>query len=216
MITVQLLIATTNQKKGGEMRQILSEALPGLSLLTLADLPPAPEVDETGETFAENARLKARAALSHFGMPSIADDGGLVIDALDGAPGVKSHRFLGESTSFADKMARILEMMADVPDSARTCRFQCAVAIALPDGRVLEYEGRCEGRIAHKPAGSHGFGYDPIFYLPNRRCCMAELLPEEKHKLSHRGMALGLAITGLSQVQQEMSVATQEFRNTCG
>ncbi len=210
---MQLLIATTNHKKAGEMAQILGTALDGISLLTLADLPPAPEVDEIGETFQENARLKALAALRFSGMPSIADDGGLVIDALGGAPGVKSHRFLGEHTSFQDKMARILEMMVDVPEDLRTCRFQCAVAVALPDGTLLEYEGRCEGRIAYAPAGTHGFGYDPLFYLPSRACCMAELPPEEKHKLSHRGQALGLAVKGLKQVLQEMPIETQEFRS---
>ncbi len=200
---MQLLIATTNRKKGGEMLQILAAGLPGVSLLTLADLPPAPEVDETGETFRENARLKAIAALQFSGLPSIADDGGLVIDALNGAPGVKSHRFLGEQTSFADKMTRILEMMGDVPDAARTCRFQCAVAVALPGGTILDFDGRCEGLIAHKRAGTNGFGYDPIFYLPSLDCCMAELQPEEKHKLSHRGQALGMAIADLRRVLQE-------------
>lgn len=193
----RLLVATTNLKKGGEMLQILSEARLGIEIITLADLPPMPPVDETGETFMANAHLKADAAISQSGLVTIADDGGLVIDALDGHPGVKSHRFLGEETSFPEKMAAILEMMRDVPDEKRTCRFVCAVVIATPDGGSFECTGVCEGHIAHEMRGSDGFGYDPIVYLPQRNRSMAELLPVEKHTISHRGKALALAIPEL-------------------
>ncbi len=195
----RLLVATTNLKKGGEMLQILREAQLGIEIVTLADLPPMPPVEETGETFLANAHLKANAAVAQSGLVSIADDGGLVIDALDGQPGVKSHRFLGEETSFVDKMTRILEMMRDVPDEERTCRFVCAVVIVTPDGKSFECTGVCEGRIAHELRGSHGFGYDPIVYLPQRNRHMAVLLPEEKHTISHRGQALTLAIPKLRE-----------------
>ncbi|HZO89896.1 MAG TPA: RdgB/HAM1 family non-canonical purine NTP pyrophosphatase [Chthonomonadaceae bacterium] len=196
----KLLIATTNPKKGAEMAQILGAANLGVEFVTLADFPEMPPVDETGATFMENAHLKAAAAARHTGLVAIADDGGLVIDALGGLPGVQSHRFLGENTPFPEKMARILEKMQEVPEAQRTCRFQCAVVVATPDGRAYECEGRCEGRIAHEMRGSYGFGYDPIFLLPEFSKHMAELPPEEKHKISHRGKALACAIAKLKEL----------------
>jgi XTP/dITP diphosphohydrolase len=206
----KLLVATTNVKKGGEMVAILSVAGLGVEILTLADLPPMPSVDETGETFMANAHLKAESGLAHTGMVTVADDGGLVIDALDGLPGVKSHRFLGEQTSFADKMARILELMHDVPDVRRTCRFQCAVVIAAPDGQRIECCGVCEGRIAHEMRGVYGFGYDPIVLLPELGRHMAELAPEEKHRVSHRGRALACAVPSLREIFQRESFKATE------
>ena len=196
----RLLVATTNFKKGGEMVQILSDADLGIEIVTLADFPPMPPVEETGETFEANAHLKANAAVAQTQLVSIADDGGLVIDALGGAPGVKSHRFLGEDTPFDVKMDRILEMMRDVPDAERTCRFQCAVVIAMPDGVSLECKGICEGMIAHEQRGEYGFGYDPIVYLPQLGKHMAELRLEEKHKISHRGRALAQAVRHLRAI----------------
>jgi XTP/dITP diphosphohydrolase len=189
----KLVVASTNPKKSGEMVQILSGAGLRADILTLADFPEAAPVEETGETFLENAYLKARAAVALTGLTSIADDGGLVIDALDGAPGVHSHRFLGENTGFDEKMGRILEMLRDLPDERRTCRFTCAVVIATPDGTFFECEGSCEGRIAREMRGTHGFGYDPIFLLPGSGRHMAELTPREKHEISHRGKALACA-----------------------
>jgi XTP/dITP diphosphohydrolase len=193
-----IIIATTNVKKGGEMEQILTAGLPNLTFARLSEFPSMPEVEETGETFMENAHLKARATAQHTSLTAIADDGGLVIDALGGDPGVKSHRFLGENTSFADKMARILELMQDVPDEKRTCRFECAVVIATPEGETFECRGICEGRVAQEIRGAQGFGYDPIFLLPQFGKHMAELRPEEKHKISHRGKALACAIEHLN------------------
>ena len=190
----KLLVATSNRKKGGEMVHILGAAGLDVEILTLADFPDLPEVDETGETFLANAHLKAEAAVSQTGLISIADDGGLVIDALGGAPGVQSHRFLGENTSFDEKMDRVLDMLRDVPDAERTCRFVCAVVIATADGRTFECEGTCEGRIAREKRGSGGFGYDPIFLLPELGLHVAELSPDDKHQISHRGKALACAI----------------------
>jgi len=186
----RVLVASTNAKKAAEMLAILRSAPLGLEFVTLADYPDAPDVDECGETFVENARLKAMAGMALSGLPTIADDGGLCIDALDGRPGVKSHRFLGEHTSFPDKMSRILELMRSVPEGRRTCRFQCAVVAAFPSGRTFECMGSCEGAIGYTMTGSGGFGYDPIFYIPELRRYMAELTPGEKQSISHRGKAL--------------------------
>lgn len=203
----KVLIATTNRKKGGEMRQILDAAGLDLELVTLADYPDAPEVAETGETFMENAHLKAQAGMTLSGLVTIADDGGLCIDALEGQPGVKSHRFLGEQTSFPEKMTRILEMMRDVPEERRTCRFRCAVVIATPAGQTLEFTGICEGRIGDAMTGTHGFGYDPIVYLPALGRYMAELTPEQKHQISHRGKALAGAVEALRTLFAESAMA---------
>ncbi|MCW3095344.1 MAG: non-canonical purine pyrophosphatase,RdgB/HAM1 family [Chthonomonadaceae bacterium] len=193
----KLLIATTNLKKGGEMAEILRAADLGIAFTSLADYPDAPEVDETGETFMENAAIKAAAAIDLTGLVSIADDGGLCIDALNGQPGVYSHRFLGADTPFPEKMRQILEMMKGVPEADRTCRFQCAVVVATPDGRRFDCMGICEGRIGYELRGDHGFGYDPIFLLPELGRHMAELSPQEKHRISHRGKALAQAVTAL-------------------
>lgn len=196
----KLLIATTNRKKGGEMADILAAANLGIAFGTLADYPDAPEVDETGATFLANAYLKAEAAVDLSGLVSIADDGGLCIDALGGSPGVQSHRFLGADTPFTEKMQRILELMADVPTQQRTCRFQCVVVVAAPDGRRFDCTGICEGRIGYEMRGEHGFGYDPIFVVPDTGRHMAELSPHEKHRISHRGKALEQAIAALRTV----------------
>ena len=196
-MTKTLLIATSNLKKCREMREILEAANLSFELKTLADFPRLPPVDETGETFIENAHLKAKAAVEATGLISIADDGGLSIDALGGSPGVKSHRFLGEETPFDIKMKRILEMMQGTPEAERTARFVSAVVIAAPDGRTWECVGTCEGLIAQSQKGEHGFGYDPIFFLPEQRRHLAELIPAEKHRVSHRGKSLACALETL-------------------
>jgi XTP/dITP diphosphohydrolase len=182
------------------MAQILTAANLPVEIVTLADYPEAPEVEETGETFMENAHLKAAAAVARTGLVSIADDGGLVIDALEGAPGVQSHRYLGADTPFPVKMTRVLEMLQDTPEPERTCRFQCAVVIATPDGQTFECLGTCEGRIAQEMRGTHGFGYDPIFLVPELGKQMAELPPEVKHTISHRGRALACAVEKLRRL----------------
>ena len=196
----KLLIASTNRKKTAEMAQILSAADLPVEIVTLAEYPDAPEVQETGATFMENARLKATRAAAHTGLVSIADDGGLAIDALGGAPGVQSHRFLGADTSFPVKMTHIIELLKDKTDAVRTCRFHCAVVIATPDGQVFESEGTCEGQIARVMRGTYGFGYDPIFLLPQLGKHMAEIPPETKHTISHRGKALASAIVHLRRL----------------
>lgn len=186
-----LVVATHNRKKGGEMLTILSERLPGLQLLTLADFPAAPEPEETGSTYRDNAGIKARSAADFTGLPSLADDAGLEIDWLEGAPGLYSKRFGGEEMSFPDKMARVLELLQGVPEEQRGARFRCVIAFARPDSSAMEFfEATCEGRIAHAPSGTGGFGYDPIFFLPDRGCTVADLTAEQKHLISHRGKVL--------------------------
>lgn len=195
----RLLIATGNAKKGIEMAQLLAPL--GLRILTFDDLPePVAEVEETGITYEANALLKARAAAEITGMVSIADDAGLEIDALGGAPGIFSRRFLGEETSFPDKMVQILEMISDVPDAERGCRFRAAVAIAVPGEEARVCHGVCEGRVARELRGQHGFGYDPFFLLPGLGRHMAELTPDEKHAISHRGMAMACATAELRSI----------------
>jgi len=186
----RLVIATHNRKKGGEMVSILSRRFPWLEILTLADFPGAPEPEESGETYAENAVIKAESAKDFTGEWSLADDAGLEIDALPGELGPLSKRFEGVETTFAEKMAVILERMKDVPEAGRGARFRCCVAFAGPGIRTEVFEATCEGRIAFEPSGTGGFGYDSIFWLPDRGCTMAQLTADEKHEISHRGKVL--------------------------
>lgn len=188
----RLVIATHNRKKAGEMIQILSKRFPSLELLTLADYPNAPEPEETGETYVENASLKAYSASEATDEWCLADDAGLEIDAMGGEPGLHSKRFEGEETPFPEKMRRILDRLRDTPEADRGARFRCCVVLSppsLPSG-ALVFEATCEGRIASEPSGGGGFGYDPIFFLPERNCTMADLSAEEKHSISHRGKVL--------------------------
>ncbi len=195
----RLVIATHNAKKAGEMVQILTRRFPNLEIRTLADYPGAPEPEETGETYSENAAIKSESAALFTGEWSLADDAGLEVEALDGAPGVHSKRFGGEDLSFPEKMARILEALAETPDADRGARFRCVVALTSPSGATEVFEATCEGRIAHEAKGTGGFGYDPIFFLPELGRHMAELTPEEKHAVSHRGKVLALVAARLEE-----------------
>lgn len=191
----RLVIATHNRKKAGEMVHILSERFPTLEIKTLADYPGAPEPEETGSTYAENAAIKSESAAAFTGEWSLADDAGLEIDALNGAPGVHSKRFEGEDSSFDHKIARVLEMLGDVPEEGRGARFRCFIALSPPPppssvSRTLLFNAICEGRVATERSGAGGFGYDPIFYLPELGCTMADLTAEQKHEISHRGKVL--------------------------
>ncbi len=199
----RLVIATHNRKKGGEMRTILQRALPDLEIRTLEDYPGCPEPEETGTTYRENAEIKARSACAFTGEWAVADDAGLEVDALDGAPGLYSKRFAGEHTPFPEKMSRILEALREVPEERRGARFRVWVALAGPDGTLEAVEGIREGRIAWEPAGQGGFGYDPIFFLPDLGRTMAQLTPDEKHATSHRGRALEKLVALLRGVNSE-------------
>lgn len=183
----RLLIATHNPGKKREF-VVLLEGL-GLELVTLSEVGISQEVPETGSTFAENALAKAQGYAAISGLPTLADDSGLEVDALHGAPGVYSARYDGQGGTDADRVRLVLEQLEQVPDAERTARFRCVIAVAMPDGRIATAEGACEGQITHAPRGQNGFGYDPIFYVPEHGCTMAELPPEVKNRLSHRARA---------------------------
>jgi len=183
-----LIIATRN---AGKVREI-GEVLAGMEvrLLSLADLPGAPEIEETGATFEENARAKALGIARWSGKIALADDSGLEIDALGGEPGVLSNRYAGEGATDAERTAKVLRLMEDTPEAERSARFRCSAALAAPGGEVTVVEGVVEGAIALAPRGGGGFGYDPIFVPEGDTRTMAELTPDEKNRISHRGRAL--------------------------
>jgi XTP/dITP diphosphohydrolase len=182
---MRLLVATTNAGKLREIRALL----PPCDLLTLADLPPVAEPEETGPTFADNARLKARYYAAHTGLLTVAEDSGLSIDALDGEPGVHSARYLRPDASYQERFEAILAGLAALPDSPRSARFVCAVAVADGDAIVFETTGVVDGEIAAAPAGGGGFGYDPIFHYPPYGATLAEVPAEAKLAVAHRGRA---------------------------
>lgn len=184
----RILFATGNAGKMKEIRMILSD-LP-LPVISMKEAGVAAEIEENGSTFEENAVIKARAVMELTGEIALADDSGLEIDYLDGAPGIYSARFMGEDTSYDIKNTALIEKLEGVPEEQRTARFVCAIACALPDGRILTSRGAMEGVIAHEIRGENGFGYDPIFYLPEYGLTSAEISPEQKNELSHRGKAL--------------------------
>lgn len=188
----RLVVASRNRAKAAEIAQILAEEGLGFKIISLADLPEVVLPTETGETFAANAVEKAKAAARATGLPAIADDSGLEVDALGGEPGIRSARYAGEQAGDADRYRKVLGLMAEVPDGRRGARFRCAAAYAEPEGKVLLAEGACEGRIAQRPAGAGGFGYDPIFIPEGCDVTMAQLTPTHKHRISHRGRALRL------------------------
>ncbi|MDX2066532.1 MAG: RdgB/HAM1 family non-canonical purine NTP pyrophosphatase [Fimbriimonadaceae bacterium] len=186
----RLVIATHNRHKAEEMVTILASRFPKLQLLTLADFSGAPEPEETGSSYAENAAIKAESAARFTGEWCLADDAGLEVAAMGGEPGLYSRRFAGEETPFTEKMRRILDQLADVPTEGRGARFVCWVALARPGSPTELFSATCEGRIADAPSGNGGFGYDPIFWLPALECTMADLTPNQKHAVSHRGKVL--------------------------
>jgi len=184
---MRLLLATTNRDKVREIRSLLADA--PVDLITLSDVPPVVEPEETGETFQENARLKARYYAAHSGLLTVAEDSGLVIDALDGEPGVRSARFLRPDASYPERFAAIFERLAQNPDRPRTARFVCAVAVVDGDRAVFETIGTVEGTIASTASGSRGFGYDPIFFYPPYKATLADVDEHHKLAIAHRGQA---------------------------
>ncbi|ADI02796.1 MAG TPA: XTP/dITP diphosphatase [Syntrophothermus lipocalidus] len=184
----KLVLATRNGKKLQELKQLLDGM--GVEMLSLEQFPEVPEVEEDGETFAENAIKKARTIAEVTGMVTLADDSGLEVDALGGSPGVHSARFAGEHGDDAANNAKLMDLMRGVPEEKRGARFRCVVAVAVPWGEVHLAEGTCEGKIAHEPRGDWGFGYDPLFVVEGYGRTMAELPPEVKNSISHRGRAL--------------------------
>lgn len=184
------LIATHNEKKRDELSRILKPL--GIEAVIASDIgKEISEPEENGETFRDNARIKAISGCKETGLPCIADDSGLCVDALDGRPGVHSARYAGgHDTPYSHKIAVLLDEMQNIPDDKRTARFVSSVCCVLPDGRELCVEGKCEGKIGYTPKGCNGFGFDPIFYVGERS--FAELSDEEKDKISHRGNSLRL------------------------
>ena len=189
---MKVIMATSNMDKVREIRQILQGT--DVEVLSMKEAGISCEIEETGTTFEENAAIKAKTIRDLTGVLTIADDSGLMIDYLDGAPGIYSSRFMGEDMPYPEKNRAILEKLKDVPDEQRSARFVCAIAIAWPDGHMDVCKETMEGRIAYEIAGEGGFGYDPIFYLPDRGCTSAQLTADEKNAISHRGKALRKAV----------------------
>lgn len=196
----KIVFATGNQGKLREVKKILADL--NVDVVSMKEEGIQIDVDENGTTFAENAQIKATAIGAHTDAIVLADDSGLVIDALNGEPGIYSARYLGEDTSYRIKNQNLIDRLEGVPDERRTARFVCAIAAALPDGTVLHTEGTIEGIIGYEERGENGFGYDPIFYVPKLGKTTAELTDDEKNAISHRGSAL-----------EKMKVLLREYIN---
>lgn len=195
---MKYIIATHNMKKRNELARILEPL--GVEVLTAEQAGvELTDVEETGTTFEENARLKSESGCKETGMPCIGDDSGLMVDALDGAPGVYSARYAGDHGNDPANIALLLENMKDVPDEKRTARFMCTVCCTYPDGSEIVVSGKCEGKIGYEPKGDGGFGYDPVFMVGDKS--FAELTAEEKDKISHRGNALKALADALAKVE---------------
>ncbi len=188
---LKLLIASANRGKVSEYRTLLDGL--DLELLSVQDAGITGEVEETGSTYEENARLKAVTCAMQSGLLTLADDSGLEVDALYGEPGVRSARYAGENATDQERVAYLLKRLEGVPEERRGARFVCVIAIATREGNVTFCHGECSGSIVFEPRGDRGFGYDPAFLLPGLGITMAELPPEEKNRLSHRGRAAAAA-----------------------
>jgi XTP/dITP diphosphohydrolase len=199
-MSTRLLLATRNAGKLAELQRLLTEAVPGVEVVGLADVEEYPEVPETGATFAENALLKAREAVKYTGLPAIADDSGLTVDALNGMPGILSARWSGRHGDDEANTALLLGQLADVPDERRGGAFVCAAALVTPDGteRVLERQWR--GAVVREKRGSNGFGYDPVFVPEGLEITSAELEPAEKDARSHRGQAFAALVPVIAEL----------------
>ena len=181
-----LVLATRNPGKVSEIKALL----PGVRVAPAVAFPGCPEPEETGCTFEENALIKARAVSQYTGKTALADDSGLEVDALDGAPGVHSARYAGSDATDLDNIRRLLDALDGISDAERTARFRCVVAVVVPDGRTWTAEGACEGRILQAPRGDAGFGYDPLFVPAGYENTFAELDAGVKNRISHRALAL--------------------------
>lgn len=197
MLTM-LVIATSNQNKLKEFREILGDL--DIEIVSLSDFGPIPEAIEDGNSFDENAYKKAIHTAKILGLPAIADDSGLVVNSLNGEPGIYSARYAGDNASDPDNRKKLLHSIKDKTD--RSASFQCVISIATPGGPALTYEGKCDGEIIDEERGSNGFGYDPIFYFPELGKTFAELEASEKHRVSHRGKALSEVKTELPMIKK--------------
>lgn len=193
----KIIFATGNEGKMKEIRLLLEDL--GIRILSLKEAGIHLEIQEDGKTFEENAVIKARTVMKETGALVLADDSGLEIDYLNGEPGVYSARYLGEDTSYRIKNQNLIDRLRGVPEEKRTARFVCVIAAVFPDGRILTTRGTIEGIIGYEERGEGGFGYDPIFWLPEYGCSTAELSMEKKNELSHRGKALSAMKKELSK-----------------
>ena len=184
----RIVFATGNAGKIKEIRMIMEDT--GMEVVSMKDAGIMANIDENGKTYEENALIKARAVAAFTNDIVMADDSGLEIDYLNKEPGIYSARYMGEDTPYSVKNKNLIDRLAGVPDEKRTARFVCAIAAAFPDGQVITTQGVIEGRIGYEEKGSNGFGYDPIFYVPEYGCSTAQLTEEQKNRISHRGKAL--------------------------
>lgn len=198
---LKLVLASRNRGKLKELKSLLDGL--GYQVLSLDDFEGLPEIQETGTSFRENAVIKAREAARMTGQICLADDSGLEVDYLQGAPGVYSSRFAGPEKDDAANNRKLLKLLEGVSGEQRTARFRCVVAVASPQGRVETVEGVCEGRIGNEPRGNGGFGYDPLFIVAGRDCTMAELELETKNSISHRAMAFRRAVPLLEAFRKQ-------------
>jgi XTP/dITP diphosphohydrolase len=199
-----LLIATNNQHKVSEFRRLLGDLPCGL--VTPRDVGLELDVVEDGTTFAENAAKKALAFAATSELLSLADDSGIEVEAMDGRPGIYSARYGGAETTDEGRVQLLLQELAGVPDEQRGCRYVAVLAVAWPDGRVEQFEGTCEGRVALEPSGANGFGYDPVFYVPSEGATMAEISSEAKDRISHRGIAVRKATNSLRRAVVDSNI----------
>ena len=197
----KIIFATGNEGKMREVRMILGDL--GIQVISMKEAGVTAEADENGTTFEENAIIKAKEIMEKTGEIVLADDSGLEVDALGGEPGIYSARFMGYETSYHIKNNSLIERLEGKTGEERSARFVCAIAACFPDGRVLTTRGTMEGQIGYEEKGENGFGYDPVFYLPEYQCYSAELPLEEKNKLSHRGKALRLMKEALQREQED-------------
>jgi XTP/dITP diphosphohydrolase len=203
-------VATNNERKLAELRRIVAEAAPEVEVLGLADLPAYPEPAETERTFAGNALLKARAAVAATGLPALADDSGLEVEALNQMPGVRSARWNGPQATDRDNNELLLRQLSDVPAADRAARFVCAMAAVLPDGTEHVRLGVMSGRLAEAPRGQNGFGYDPLFVAEGNTVTNGELDPSAKDAISHRGQAVRAIVPVLIEELRRLTPTEQE------
>jgi len=193
----RFIVASKNKGKLKEIQEILRDF--PFEVLSMQDVGINEDIEEYGTTFEDNALIKARGVQKKTGGIVMADDSGLEVDYLNGAPGIYSSRFAGEGASDEDRNNKLLSLLEGVPFEKRKARFVCAIAVVLPDGEEFTVRGICDGYIGFKPEGRNGFGYDPLFYLPEYNMTTAQMEPEEKHKVSHRGKALKLMVEELEK-----------------
>lgn len=213
-IMMKIIAATGNKDKVKEIKEILQDM--AVCVVTMKEAGLSQEAEENGTTFLENAVIKAEAVAGKAAESGewkdavvMADDSGLVIDALNGEPGIYSARYLGHETSYREKNADLIKRLEGVPEEKRSARFICAIAAVCPGGKVLTAEAAMEGRIGYEEQGENGFGYDPIFYLPEAGCTSAQLSPEEKNRISHRGKALRIMRERLTELEQSRTAGEQ-------